>query len=97
MPGRIAEVTARFTLDAMPGKQMSIDAEMNSGVITEAEALTQKSKRFKKTQTFMDQWTERVNLFVETRLLVSFITVVNIIGGILDRVFPKGHDYYLDR
>ena len=32
--GRIAEVTARFTLDAMPGKQMSIDAEMNSGVIT---------------------------------------------------------------
>ena len=37
--GRIAEVTARFTLDAMPGKQMSIDAELNSGVITEAEAL----------------------------------------------------------
>ena len=46
--GRIAEVTARFTLDAMPGKQMSIDAEMNSGVITEAEALSQKRKDSKR-------------------------------------------------
>ena len=42
--GRIAEVTARFTLDAMPGKQMSIDAEMNSGVITEAQALERREK-----------------------------------------------------
>ena len=42
--GRIAEVTARFTLDAMPGKQMSIDAEMNSGVITEAQALEKREK-----------------------------------------------------
>ena len=42
--GRIAEVTARFTLDAMPGKQMSIDAEMNAGIITEAQALDKRAK-----------------------------------------------------
>ena len=42
--GRISEVTARFTLDAMPGKQMSIDAEMNSGVITEARSLEKREK-----------------------------------------------------
>ena len=49
--GRIAEVTARFTLDAMPGKQMSIDAEMNSGVITEAQAL-EKRERIQKDADF---------------------------------------------
>ena len=38
--GRIAEVSARFTLDAMPGKQMSIDAEMQNGMITEAQAIS---------------------------------------------------------
>jgi flagellar biosynthesis protein FlhA len=42
--GRIAEVTARFTLDAMPGKQMSIDAEMNAGIITEAQALKRRER-----------------------------------------------------
>ena len=42
--GRIAEVTARFTLDAMPEKQMSIDAEMQNGVITEAQALAKREK-----------------------------------------------------
>ena len=42
--GRIAEVTARFTLDAMPGKQMSIDAEMQNGVITEAQAIQKREK-----------------------------------------------------
>ncbi|MEE8421944.1 MAG: FHIPEP family type III secretion protein, partial [Dehalococcoidia bacterium] len=36
--GRVAEVAARFTLDAMPGKQMSIDADLNAGIVTEAEA-----------------------------------------------------------
>src|SRR5687767_13702986 len=42
--GRIAEVAARFTLDAMPGKQMAIDAELSAGVITEAEARTRRKK-----------------------------------------------------
>ena len=49
--GRIAEVTARFTLDAMPGKQMSIDAEMQNGVITEAQALA-KRERLQKEADF---------------------------------------------
>ncbi|MBD3180032.1 MAG: EscV/YscV/HrcV family type III secretion system export apparatus protein, partial [Candidatus Latescibacteria bacterium] len=42
--GRIAEVAARFTLDAMPGKQMSIDADLNSGLITEIEAKNRREK-----------------------------------------------------
>ena len=42
--GRIAEVAARFTLDAMPGKQMAIDAELNAGIINETEARTRRRK-----------------------------------------------------
>ena len=41
--GRVSEVAARFTLDAMPGKQMAIDAEMNAGLIDEAEARRRRS------------------------------------------------------
>ena len=42
--GRIAEVAARFTLDAMPGKQMAIDADLNSGLITEQEARERRTR-----------------------------------------------------
>src|SRR5207244_4020318 len=42
--GRVAEVAARFTLDAMPGKQMSIDADLNAGIITEQEARARRLK-----------------------------------------------------
>ena len=42
--GRIAEVAARFTLDAMPGKQMAIDAELSNGMITETEARTRRDR-----------------------------------------------------
>ena len=60
--GRIAEVTAGFTLDAMPGKQMSIDAEMQNGVITEAQALA-KEKNCKKKLIFMVRWMVPVSSF----------------------------------
>ena len=66
--GRIAEVTARFTLDAMPGKQMSIDAEMNSGVITEAEALSK--EKIQQDADFMAQWMVRANLLEGMQLQV---------------------------
>ncbi len=86
--GRIAEVTARFTLDAMPGKQMSIDAEMNSGVITEAEALA-KRERIQKDADFYGSM-DGASKFVRGDAIAGiFITVVNIIGGILIGYFQK--------
>ena len=78
--GRIAEVTA-----ALPGrhagKQMSIDAEMNSGVITEAEALERKNE-FKRMPTFTVPWTGQQVRQGRCRAGI-FITVVNVVGGIL--------------
>ena len=65
---RVAEVSARFTLDAMPGKQMAIDADLNSGLITEEEAL----KRRKDVQRYADftvLWMELLNLLKEMLLL----------------------------
>ena len=80
--GRIAEVAARFTLDAMPGKQMAIDSDMSAGLITEAEA---KSKRAELTQesTFfgaMDGSAKFVRGDAVAGLLITFI---NVIGGII--------------
>jgi len=86
--GRIAEVTARFTLDAMPGKQMSIDAEMNSGVISEAEALAKREK----IQTDADFYgsMDGASKFVRGDAVAGiFITVVNVIGGILIGYFQQ--------
>lgn len=86
--GRIAEVTARFTLDAMPGKQMSIDAEMNSGVITEAEALSKRAKIQKDADFYGSM--DGASKFVRGDAVAGiFITVVNIIGGILIGYFQK--------
>ena len=86
--GRIAEVTARFTLDAMPGKQMSIDAEMNSGVITEAEALSKREKIQKDADFYGSM--DGASKFVRGDAIAGiFITVVNIIGGILIGYFQK--------
>ena len=86
--GRIAEVTARFTLDAMPGKQMSIDAEMNSGVITEAEALEKRAKIQKDADFYGSM--DGASKFVRGDAVAGiFITVVNIIGGILIGYFQR--------
>jgi flagellar biosynthesis protein FlhA len=62
--GHIAEVAARFTLDAMPGKQMAIDAELNAGMIKEDEARTRR-KAVEQEADSMEPWTERANLFEE--------------------------------
>jgi flagellar biosynthesis protein FlhA len=86
--GRIAEVTARFTLDAMPGKQMSIDAEMNSGVITEAQAL-ERRERIQKDADFYGSM-DGASKFVRGDAIAGiFITVVNVIGGILIGYFQR--------
>ena len=55
--GRIAEVSARFTLDAMPGKQMAIDAELNAGIIDEPTATGAPASRSRRRPTFTARWT----------------------------------------
>jgi flagellar biosynthesis protein FlhA len=80
--GRVAEVAARFTLDSMPGKQLSIDADMNSGLITEAEA-KQRRKNIEREADFygtMDGATKFVKGDATAGII---ITVVNIVGGFI--------------
>ena len=55
--GRVAEVAARFTLDAMPGKQMAIDADLNAGLITDEEATTPPRGRSPRRPTSTARWT----------------------------------------
>lgn len=54
--GRTSEVIARFTLDALPGKQMAIDADLNSGLITQEQA-TERRQEVAQESDFLDQWT----------------------------------------
>jgi|SRR5579885_394050 flagellar biosynthesis protein FlhA len=84
--GRVSEVSARFTLDAMPGKQMSIDADLNAGVISQEEA---KKRRLEVTQEAdfygsMDGASKFVRGDAIAGLLILFI---NLIGGIIIAVF----------
>ncbi len=77
---RIAEVTARFTLDAMPGKQMAIDADLNTGAITDVEAKARREKIQQESSFFgaMDGATKYVKGDAAAGLIITFI---NLIGG----------------
>lgn len=77
---RVAEVTARFTLDAMPGKQMAIDADLNTGAITEAQARERRNKIQEESSFFgsMDGATKYVKGDATAGLIITF---VNLIGG----------------
>ena len=88
---RVAEVTARFTLDAMPGKQMAIDADLNTGAITDAEAKKQREKLQQESSFFgsMDGAVKYVKGDATAGLI---ITGVNIIGGIIMGVVRQGMD-----
>jgi flagellar biosynthesis protein FlhA len=78
--GRIAEVAARFTLDAMPGKQMAIDAELNAGVIDEIQA-REKRKKVEAEADFYGAM-DGASKFVRGDAIAGIlITVINIIGG----------------
>ncbi len=79
---RIGEVSARFTLDAMPGKQMAIDADLNAGVITETEANERRTKIVKESEFYgaMDGAMKFVSGDAKAGLI---ITAVNLIGGII--------------
>mgnify|MGYP004461618491 CR=1 FL=1 len=77
---RVAEVTARFTLDAMPGKQMAIDADLNTGAITDKEARERRNKIQEESAFFgsMDGATKYVKGDAAAGLIITFI---NLIGG----------------
>lgn len=87
--GRIAEVAARFTLDAMPGKQMAIDADLSSGIITEEEARLRREKLEQESSFFsaMDGASKFVRGDAIAGLLIVFI---NIIGGIIIGTAQQG-------
>ncbi|MBE6021749.1 MAG: flagellar biosynthesis protein FlhA [Cellulosilyticum sp.] len=79
---RVAEVTARFTLDAMPGKQMAIDADLNTGFIDEAEA-KRRRKKIQDEAAFFGAM-DGASKFVKNDATIGiFITLVNIIGGLI--------------
>ncbi|HOJ09607.1 MAG TPA: flagellar biosynthesis protein FlhA [Clostridiales bacterium] len=79
---RIAEVAARFTLDAMPGKQMAIDADLNSGLITEAEA-RERRKKIQKGADFYGAM-DGASKFVKNDAIAGIIiTFLNVIGGLI--------------
>lgn len=79
---RVAEVSARFTLDSMPGKQMSIDADLNSGLIDEAEAKSRRRKIERETNFYGTM--DGASKFVKGDATAGIIiTVINIIGGLI--------------
>ena len=79
---RVSEVTARFTLDAMPGKQMSIDADLNTGVITEKEAKERRAKIQQEADFYGAM--DGASKFVKGDAIVSIIiTAINIVGGLI--------------
>ncbi len=89
---RVAEVTARFTLDAMPGKQMAIDADLNTGAITEKEARARREKIQAESSFFgnMDGATKYVKGDATAGLI---ITVINLVGGTAMGVTRQGLDF----
>ncbi len=86
---RISEVAARFTLDAMPGKQMSIDAEMNAGLIDEAEARRRRKQLSSEAEFYGAM--DGASRFTQRDAVASIlITSINIVAGFLIGVFQHG-------
>ncbi len=89
---RVAEVTARFTLDAMPGKQMAIDADLNTGAITDAEAKNRRDK-IQEEANFFGSMDGAVKYVKGDAVAGLIITAVNIVGGIAMGVLRQGMDF----
>jgi len=88
---RVAEVTARFTLDAMPGKQMAIDADLNTGAINDAEAKRRRDK-IQEEASFFGSMDGAVKYVKGDATAGLIITAVNIVGGIAMGVLSRGMD-----
>ena len=87
--GRVAEVAARFTLDAMPGKQMSIDADLNAGLINETEARRRRREIAEEADFYGSM--DGASKFVRGDAVAAIIIVlVNIIGGLTIGILQQG-------
>jgi flagellar biosynthesis protein FlhA len=87
--GRVAEVAARFTLDAMPGKQMAIDADLNAGAINEAESRKRRSAVAQEADFYGSM--DGASKFVRGDAIAGImIVIVNIVGGIIIGTVQKG-------
>lgn len=87
--GRIAEVAARFTLDAMPGKQMAVDAELNAGLISEAEARARR-KAVSQEADFYGAMDGASKFVRGDAIAAILITLINIVGGFAIGIAQKG-------
>ncbi len=87
--GRIAEVAARFTLDAMPGKQMAIDADLNAGLIDENEARRRRQEIARESEFYGAM--DGASKFVRGEAIAGLIIMsINILGGFIIGVFQQG-------
>ncbi len=88
---RVAEVAARFTLDAMPGKQMAVDADLNAGAITEEEAKIERGNIAKQADFYGAM--DGASKFVKGDAIVGIIIVlINVVGGLAIGVLQQGMD-----
>jgi flagellar biosynthesis protein FlhA len=90
--GRVAEVAARFTLDAMPGKQMAIDADLNAGQITDEEARTRRSN-IQREADFYGSMDGAAKFVKGDAIAAVIITLVNLLGGITVGVFQQHRSF----
>src|SRR5207244_1792499 len=79
---RISEVTARFTLDALPGKQLAIDADMNAGIIDQQEARERRAEIGKEAE-FYGAMDGAIRFTQRDAMASILITLINIIGGLV--------------
>src|SRR5690606_37537582 len=89
---RVAEVGARFTLDAMPGKQMSIDADLNSGLINEQQARERRQK-IEQEADFHGAMDGAMKFVKGDAIASIIILIVNLIGGIIIGMSMKGFEF----
>ncbi|MGB9618998.1 MAG: flagellar biosynthesis protein FlhA [Armatimonadota bacterium] len=90
--GRVAEVAARFTLDAMPGKQMAIDADLNAGIIDEKEAQNRRAAVSREADFYGAM--DGASKFVRGDAIAAVVTIlVNILGGFLIGVVQRNMDF----
>src|SRR6185295_6013339 len=87
--GRIAEVAARFTLDAMPGKQLAVDAELNAGLLTEKEA--RERRRSIEAEADFYGAMDGASKFVRGDAIAGLlIAAINIVGGLFIGIVQRG-------
>ncbi len=86
---RVAEVTARFTLDAMPGKQMAIDGDLNTGAITDEEA-KQKREKLQQESSFYGAMDGAMKYVKGDATVGIIVTLINLVGGIAMAVLRRG-------